>query len=81
MHNTRDCCKYEKDGLENANFRATKKSKKKPDPAKNFFTQMSKKLEKLEKVIKKNVPNQGKVVEMIAIPTQNRELGRLAQGK
>jgi hypothetical protein len=72
------CCKYEKDRSEKANFCATKKSRKKPNPTKNSFAQMSKKLEKLEKAIKNNVPNQRNVVEMIEIPTQNRELGWVA---
>jgi hypothetical protein len=37
MHNTKDCCKYEKDGSEKANFHATKKGRKKPTPAKQSF--------------------------------------------
>ncbi len=53
MHNTKDCCKYEKYGLEKANFRAAKKGGKKPNPANNYFAQMSKKLEKLENAIRK----------------------------
>jgi hypothetical protein len=36
-----------------ANFHAAKKGRKKSNPAKNSFAQMSKKLEKLEKAIKK----------------------------
>jgi hypothetical protein len=35
------------------NFHATKKGRMRPNPAKNSFTQLSKKLEKLEKKIKK----------------------------
>jgi hypothetical protein len=53
MHNTRDCHKYEKDGSEKTNFRATKKGGKKPNPTKNSFAQMNKILEKLKKAIKK----------------------------
>ncbi len=49
----RDCCKYEKDGSEKANIHVAKKGKKKPNHAKQSFAQMSKKLEKLEKAIKK----------------------------
>ncbi len=51
MQNTNKCHKYEKDGSEKANFRATKKgrNRKKPNPAKNSLVQMSEKLEKLEK--------------------------------
>jgi hypothetical protein len=54
MHNTNDCCKYTKDGSEKANFHTAKKGRKKPNPAKNSFAQMNKKLEYLEKGIKKH---------------------------
>jgi hypothetical protein len=54
-HNTKDCCKYEQDGMEKANFRATRNGGKKPNPAKNSFVQLSKKLDKLKKAIKKQV--------------------------
>ncbi len=50
----RDCCKYEKDPSEKPNFRATKKGRKKPNPTKNSFMQLSEKLEKLDKGIKKH---------------------------
>ncbi len=53
MHATKDCRKYEKDGMAKANFRAAKKAGKKPNPAKQSFTQLSKKLDKLEKTLKK----------------------------
>jgi len=33
-HNTRDCRRFEKDGMEKANFRAAKKGGKKPSPTK-----------------------------------------------
>ncbi len=52
-HNMKDCHKYEKDRLEIANFHTTKKGGKKPYPAKQSFAQLSKKLGKHEKVIKK----------------------------
>jgi hypothetical protein len=52
-HNTRNCRCFEKDGTEKSNFRATKKGGKKPNPTKQSFTQLSKKLDKLEKVLKK----------------------------
>ncbi len=52
-HNRKDYHKYEKGGSKKANFCATRKSGKKPNPIKKSFMQMSKKLEKLEKVIKK----------------------------
>jgi hypothetical protein len=52
-HNTMDCCRYKKDGAAKANFRAAKKLGKKPNPAKQPFAQLSKKLNKLEKTLKK----------------------------
>jgi hypothetical protein len=53
MHSTKDCRKYKKDGTVKANFRAAKKAGKKPNPAKLSFAQLSKKLDKLEKTLKK----------------------------
>ncbi len=53
MHATKDCCKYKKDGTGKADFRAAKKAGKKPNPAKQSFAQLSKKLDKLEKTLKK----------------------------
>ncbi len=54
MHATKkDCRKYEKDGMLKANFRATKKAGKKPNPAKQLFAQLRKKLDRLEKTLKK----------------------------
>jgi hypothetical protein len=52
-HNTCDCRHFEKDGTEKSNFRAAKKGGKKPNPTKQSFAQLSEKLDKLEKVIKK----------------------------
>jgi hypothetical protein len=52
-HTTKDCRKYEKDGMAKANFHAAKKAGKKPNPAKQSFAQLSKKLDKLEKTLKK----------------------------
>jgi hypothetical protein len=52
-HNTRDCRRFEKDGTEKSDFRAAKKGGKKPNPTKQSFAQLSKKLDKLEKVLKK----------------------------
>jgi hypothetical protein len=50
---TKDCCKYEKDGMLKADFRANKKTRKKPNPTKQSFAQLSKKLDRLEKTLKK----------------------------
>jgi hypothetical protein len=52
-HNTRDCCRFKKDGTEKADFRAAKKGGKKPNPTKQPFAQLSEKMDKLEKVLKK----------------------------
>ena len=53
MHNTRDCRQFEKDGMEKFDFRAAKKGEKKPSPVKQSFAQLSEKLDKFEKAIKK----------------------------
>jgi hypothetical protein len=53
MHNTKDFCNYEKDGLEKAYFCIAKKGGKIVKPANNSVLQLSKKSEKLEKTIKK----------------------------
>jgi hypothetical protein len=52
-HNTCNCRCFEKDGMGKSDFRAAKKGGKKPNPTKQSFAQLSKKLDKLEKVIKK----------------------------
>ncbi len=52
-HATKDCRKYKKDGTAKADFHAAKKAGKKPNPAKQLFAQLSKKLDKLEKTLKK----------------------------
>ncbi len=53
MHSTKDCHMYKKDGTEKADFGTAKKGGKKPNPTKQSFAQLSKKLDKLEKAIKK----------------------------
>jgi hypothetical protein len=52
-HNTKDCHRNEKDDTEKAVFHAAKKGSKKPNLARQSFALLSKKLDKLEKVIKK----------------------------
>jgi hypothetical protein len=54
MHNTKDCRMYEKDGKEKFNIRAAKKGGKKRSPIKQNFTQLSEKLDKLEKALKES---------------------------
>jgi hypothetical protein len=53
MHNTRDCCKYDKDKKEKADFHTAKIGRKKPNPVRQNFAQLSKKLDKLKKALKK----------------------------
>jgi hypothetical protein len=53
-HNTRDCCRFEKDGKEKSNFHAAKKGGKKGNPVNHNFAQLTKKIKKLEKVLKKS---------------------------
>ena len=52
-HTTKDCRKYEKDGMAKADFCTAKKAGRKPNPAKQSFAQLSKKLDKLAKTLKK----------------------------
>jgi hypothetical protein len=52
-HATKDCCRYKKDGMVKADFRAAKKMGKKPNPVKQLFSHLSKKLDKLDKTLKK----------------------------
>ncbi len=52
-HATKDCRKYKKDRTEKADFCTAKKAGIKPNPAKQSFTQLSKKLDKLKKTLKK----------------------------
>ncbi len=52
-HATKDCHRYKKDGTVKANFCTAKKAAKKHNPAKQLFAQLSKKLDKLEKTLKK----------------------------
>ncbi len=54
MHNTHDCCRFEKDRKEKLYFCAAKKGSKKANPMNQNFAQLSKKLKKLEKALKKS---------------------------
>ncbi len=46
-HNTRDCCRFEKDGKEKCDFRAAKKGEKNANPANQNFVQLTNKTKKL----------------------------------
>jgi hypothetical protein len=54
MHNTSDCCRFEKDGKEKSSFRAAKKGGYNRNPVNQNFSQLTNKIEKLEKASKKS---------------------------
>ncbi len=54
MHNTCDCCRFEKDRKEKSSFCATKKSGYKSNPINQNFAQLTGKIKKLEKALKKS---------------------------
>ena len=54
MHNTHECCRFEKDGKEKSNFRTAKKGERKGNPMNHNFAQLTKKIEKLKKALKKS---------------------------
>ena len=54
MHNTCDCRRFEKDWKEKSDFRAAKKGGKKGNPVNHNFAQLTKKIEKLKKALKKS---------------------------
>ncbi len=80
-HATKDCLRYEKDGMARANFCVAKKAGKKPNPAKQLFAQLSKKLDKLEKTLRKLLSSLRNATGTIATPIANRKLGQVALGK
>jgi hypothetical protein len=53
-HNARDCRRYEKDGTEKSSLRAAKKGGKKNYPVNQNFAQLTEKIDKLEKALKKS---------------------------
>ncbi len=53
-HNTGECRKYKKDGTKKSSFRAAKKGGKKSYPVNQNFAQLSKKINMLEKALKKS---------------------------
>jgi hypothetical protein len=54
MHNTCDCCRFKKNGKEKSNFCASKKGRKKGNLVNQNFAQLTKKIKKLEKALKKS---------------------------
>ncbi len=53
-HSTGECRKYEKDRTPKSSFRTAKKGGKKSYPSKQNFAQLTKKIKKLEKALKKS---------------------------
>ncbi len=53
-HNTRECCRFEKDGKEKSNLCTAKKGGKKNYPVNHNFAQLTEKIEKLKKALKKS---------------------------
>jgi hypothetical protein len=53
MQNTRDYCRYEKDGKEKSDLCAAKKGGKIVNLVNQNFAQLTKKIEKLQKALKK----------------------------
>ncbi len=53
-HNTRNCSRFEKDRKEKSSFCAAKKGRYKSNPVNQNFTQLTNKIEKLEKALKKS---------------------------
>ena len=54
MHNTWDCCRFEKDRMDKSSFRAAKKGGYKSNPVNQNFAQLTDKIKKLEKALKKS---------------------------
>ncbi len=53
-HNTSDCRRFEKDGKEKSSFCAAKKGRYKSNPVNQNFAQLTNKIKKLEKALKKS---------------------------
>ncbi len=53
-HNTRGCRRFEKKGKEESDFCTTKKGGKKGNPVNYNFVQLTKKINKFEKALKKS---------------------------
>ncbi len=53
-HNTCNCHRFEKDGKEKSDFHTAKKGGKKGNPVNHSFAQLTKKIKKLEKALKKS---------------------------
>jgi hypothetical protein len=54
MHNTRDCCRFDKDKKEKSNFCTTKMGGRKGNLVNQNFAQLTKEIDKLKKALKKS---------------------------
>jgi hypothetical protein len=79
-HNTCECRGFEKDGKEKPDFCAAKKGGKKNSPVNHNFVQLTKKIKKLKKALKKSARKVRNAITRIVIPTLNKELGWVALG-
>jgi hypothetical protein len=79
-HNTRECCRFEKDRKEKANFRTAKKGGKKSNPVNHIFAQLTEKIKKLKKALKKPGKKGKKPHYKHSDLDSNRDLGRVALG-
>jgi hypothetical protein len=53
MHNAHDCCRFKKDRKDKSKFHAAKKDCKKANPVNQNFAQLTEKIKKLKKALKK----------------------------
>jgi hypothetical protein len=74
MHNTRDYRRFDMDRKEVSNFCAAKKGRRKGNPVNQYFAPLTRKIEKLEKALKKSGKKCKSPISRIVIPTSNREL-------
>jgi hypothetical protein len=81
MHATKDCCKYEKDRTVKTNVCAAKKAGKKPNPAEQSFSQLSNKVDKLEKSLKKACLKSKKRHREDSNSDREKEIGLGSTGK
>jgi hypothetical protein len=81
MHNTCDFCRFEKDGKEKSSLHAAKKGGYKSNPINQNFAQLTDKIKKLEKALKKSGKKGQKRHWEDSDSTPNRELGWVALGK
>jgi hypothetical protein len=80
-HNTRDCRRYKKDGTEKSSYHAAKKGGRKNYPVNQNFAQLTEKIDKLKKALKKSRKKGKKRRYEDSNSNSDRELGRVALEK